>query len=88
MKPENKDQLAKVLGYHVLFGRLTTKDLTAEKSAATATIGQPIILEKKGGGAVMAKDARITQPDIAADNGAVQVIDKVLIPAKPVQPKT
>lgn len=87
MKPANKDMLKKVLGYHVLFGRLTTKDLKDPKSAATTTIGAPVILEVKNG-AVMVNDAKITQPDMKADNGIIHVIDKVLIPAKPVQPTT
>ncbi len=87
MKPENKDMLKMVLGYHVLFGRLTTKDLKSDKSAATATIGQPVVLEKKDS-AVMVNDAKIVQPDVPADNGVIQVIDKVLLPAKPVQPQT
>ena len=87
MKPENKDMLKKVLGYHTLFGRLTTKDLKDEISAATTTNGQPVTLEKKDG-AVMVNAAKIVQPDVPADNGVIQVIDKVLLPAKPVQPKT
>lgn len=87
MKPENKDMLKKVLGYHTLFGRLATKDLKDEKSAATATIGQPVVLQKKDG-AVMVNEAKIVQSDVAADNGIIQVIDKVLLPAKPVQPST
>lgn len=86
MKPENKAELGKVLGYHVLFGRLTTKDLMDGKNAATTTNGQPATLDKKDGG-VMVNDARISQPDTQADNGVIQVIDKVLLPAKPVQPK-
>ena len=87
MKPENKDMLRQVLGYHTLFGRLTTNDLKDDKSAATTTNGQPVVLEKKDG-AVMVNDAKILHPDIPADNGVIQAIDKVLIPAKPVQPKT
>ena len=87
MKPENKAMLMQVLGYHTLFGRLATKDLKDDKSAAKATNGQAVILEKKNGG-VMANEAKIVTPDIAADNGVIHVIDKVLMPAKPVQPKT
>lgn len=87
MKPENKDMLKKVLGYHTLFGRLDTKDLKEDKSAATTTIGQPVVLQKKGG-AIMVNEATITQPDMPADNGVIHVIDKVLMPATPVQPKT
>ena len=87
MKPENKDMLKQVLGYHTLFGRLATKDLKDDKSAAKTTNGAPVVLEKKGGG-VMVNEARIVEPDMPADNGVIHVIDKVLLPAKPVQPKT
>ena len=87
MKPENKAMLKQVLGYHTLFGRLTTNDLKDDKSAANTTNGAPVVLEKKGGG-VMVNEAKIVEPDMAADNGVIHVIDKVLLPAKPVQPKT
>ena len=87
MKPENKDMLMKVVGYHTLFGRLTTQDLKDNKSAAGTTNGQPVVLEKKGG-AVMVNEAKIVQADVKADNGVIQVIDKVLLPPMPVQPKT
>lgn len=87
MKPENKAMLKQVLGYHTLFGRLTTTDLKDDKSAAKTTNGAPVVLEKKDGG-VMANEARIVTPDMPADNGVIHVIDKVLLPAKPVQPKT
>jgi uncharacterized surface protein with fasciclin (FAS1) repeats len=87
MKPENKDMLRQVLGYHTLFGRLKTQDLKDEKSAATTTNGQPVVLQRKPG-AVMVNDAKIEQADVTADNGVIQVIDKVLMPPKPVQPTT
>jgi uncharacterized surface protein with fasciclin (FAS1) repeats len=87
MKPENKDMLRQVLGYHTLFGRLKTQDLKDEKSAATTTNGQPVVLQRKPG-AVMVNDAKIEQADVTADNGVIQVIDRVLMPPKPVQPTT
>ena len=87
MKPENREMLKMVLGYHTLFGRLTTKDLKDDKSAAKTSNGSPVVLEKKDGG-VMVNEAKIVQPDMPADNGVIHVIDKVLLPAKPVQPKT
>jgi uncharacterized surface protein with fasciclin (FAS1) repeats len=87
MKPENKDMLRQVLGYHTLFGRLKTQDPKDEKSAVTTTNGQPVVMQRKPG-AVMVNDAKIEQADVAADNGVIQVIDKVLMPPKPVQPTT
>lgn len=85
--PENLAQLKKVLGYHVTTGRLTTRDLTDPLSSVMMSINAPVTLKKEGG-AVLANDAHIVTPDIAADNGVVQVIDKVLLPATPVQPRT
>jgi uncharacterized surface protein with fasciclin (FAS1) repeats len=87
MKPENKDMLKQILGYHTLFGLLTTNDLKEAKSAAATTNGQAIVLEKKDG-VLMVNDAKILEPDKAADNGVIHVIDKVLMPPKPVQPRT
>ncbi len=87
LKPENLGQLKKVLGYHVTFGRLTTNALKDPASAVTMTTGAPVVLKKEGG-AVSANDAHVVSADVAASNGVVQVIDKVLLPATPVQPRT
>lgn len=85
MDPANKTELANVLSYHVLAGRLSIADLKAPKSDAKALTGQSLVLGKQGD-AVTANEANVAQPEIVTDNGIVHVIDKVLIPPKPVQP--
>lgn len=91
MKPENKPELAKVLGYHVLAGRLTSTDVSkivgdgTKKAAATTVINAPLTLSQ-GENGLMVNDARIVKADVNADNGLVQIINKVLIPAVPIQP--
>lgn len=85
MDPANKAELANVLSYHVLAGRLATTDLKEPKSAAQALNGQAIVLEKKGA-ETKANDATIIEANVAADNGTIQIVDKVLLPPKPVQP--
>jgi uncharacterized surface protein with fasciclin (FAS1) repeats len=92
MKPENKQELAKVLGYHLLTGRLTSTDVSktvgdgTKKAAVATAINAPVTLSK-GENGLMVNDAHIVQADVKADNGVVQVIDKVLMPAMPIQPK-
>ncbi len=87
LKPENLEQLKKLLGYHVTAGRLTTGDLSDPLSAVMMSISVPVVLKKEGN-AVSANDAHVVTADVAADNGVVQVIDKVLMPPTPVQPRT
>ncbi len=90
LKPENKDQLVKVLTYHVVAGRLTTKDLkkqirmghgkamlkTVEGGILTASMqdGKIMLTDEKGG------MATITISDVYQSNGIIQVVDAVLLP--------
>ena len=74
----DKVALAKVLTYHMLVGRLTTADLTPGEHA---TVAGPTINLTVGGGAVQVNDATVVQSDVAATNGTIQVIDRVLLPA-------
>lgn len=86
MDPRNKKELGKVLSYHVLAGRLTTRDLGEMPRAADTLIGAPVVLNGMGAGTKV-NDANITTPDMRVDNGVVHVIDKVLLPPMPIQPK-
>ena len=85
MDPANKAELAKVLSYHTLAGRLTTAELGDKPRAAATLIGEPLVLDA-GGPRVKVNDAHITKADMMVDNGVVQVIDKVLLPPTPIQP--
>ena len=77
--PENKDQLARVVRYHMVSGRLTTADLEGE-------IGTPATLEGGRlqidgiGPAIAVGDATVVGSEIEASNGVVHVIDRVLLP--------
>ncbi len=90
LKPENKDTLVKVLTYHVVPGRITTTDLkkqikagggkailtTVQGETLTAVMmnGKLMLHDEKGG------MASITIADVIQSNGAIQVIDSVLMP--------
>ena len=90
VKPENKDQLTKILTYHVVPGIYDSKKLgneikknagtltrkTAEGDSLTFTMsgGKIIITDDKGG------TANISTADVYQSNGVIHVIDTVLMP--------
>ncbi len=91
VKPENKATLVKILTYHVVPGKITSKELkawikkgkgtytakTVEGGSLTFTedMGKIKITDEKGG------SAYITTPDVIQSNGVIHVIDTVLMPA-------
>ncbi|MBV9158264.1 MAG: fasciclin domain-containing protein [Acidobacteriaceae bacterium] len=91
LKPENQDQLKKVLTYHVVAGRITAHKLaamikkgdgkaelkTVEGGTLTAMMdGTNIVLKDEKGGT-----ATVTQADVMQKNGVIHVIDSVLMPS-------
>lgn len=90
VKPENKEKLTTILTYHVVAGKLDTKELekwiTAGKGTAelkTVQGGKLWVIKKDG--KFWVKDekggvAAITIKDVYQSNGVIQVIDHVLMP--------
>src|SRR3954451_19229957 len=78
LKPENKDKLRKILTYHVVAGRVTAADVVKLHSAKTLEGGSLSI--HAGDGGVMVGSAHVTKTDIAASNGVIHIIDRVLLP--------
>ena len=90
LKPENKQTLTNVLTYHVVPGRLTTKDLRARIAAG----GGKAELETVQGGALTIQEqngklwvidakgdtAEITIGNVMQSNGVIQVINAVMLP--------
>ncbi|WP_299027551.1 fasciclin domain-containing protein [uncultured Sulfitobacter sp.] len=77
LKPENKEQLAAILTYHVVAGKVMSTDLTDDMEAATVN-GDTVMIDLDNG--VMVDDANVTAADIEATNGVIHVIDKVIMP--------
>jgi uncharacterized surface protein with fasciclin (FAS1) repeats len=90
LKPENKDQLTKILTYHVVAGKMSASDLMAQIKAGggkaqlktvngetlTASMqGKHVVLTDAKGGTAM-----VTQANVFQSNGVVHVIDAVLMP--------
>ena len=90
LKPGNEAALARDLGYHIVPGRLTTKDLAKAVaagggSAALKTIeGDSITISKDADRWAIIDDkgnvAHITVANLAQSNGVIMVIDQVLMP--------
>ena len=77
LKPENKDKLVSILTYHVVPGKVMSTDLSDDMMAKTVE-GAEIKVDLDNG--VMINDASVVTADIAADNGVIHVIDKVIMP--------
>ncbi|MEL6297568.1 MAG: fasciclin domain-containing protein [Pseudomonadota bacterium] len=83
LKPENKDQLAAILKYHVLPRRLTS-NMLPHKRIHVKTIkagGDRLLAVTKSRSGVTVDGANVVNADIAADNGVIHVIDKVMLPS-------
>lgn len=76
LKPENQEQLKKILTYHVVAGKFTSKML---KSGPVPTVeGTNITVKVKGKNVTINNKTKVTQADIKASNGVIHVIDNVL----------
>ena len=90
LKPENKDQLVKILTYHVVAGRITSKDLikmikqgggkaelktvSGGTLSASLNMGKVLLTDEKGG------TATVTIADVYQSNGIIHVVDAVVLP--------
>lgn len=74
--PENKETLAKILTYHVVGAKVMAAEVTAGDVASVE--GSTIAVTTDGG--VKVNDAMVTATDVAASNGVIHVIDKVIVP--------
>ncbi len=75
--PENRDLLVQILTYHVVPGRITSDELM---SGEVATVEGSSVMVAVDEGVVAINDANVTEADIAASNGVIHVIDRVILP--------
>lgn len=90
LKPENKAMLTGILTYHVVAGKMSSKDLKdaikAGNGVATLkTVAGGTLYAMRKGNNFMIKDekggiAEITISDVNQSNGIIHVISKVLLP--------
>jgi uncharacterized surface protein with fasciclin (FAS1) repeats len=68
-----------VLEYHVLGSRITAAEIPTGINTAVPTLSGLNVFVTKGTG-VSVNNARVVAADVAAENGVIHVIDKVLMP--------
>lgn len=78
-KPENKDELAAILSYHMVDGRRSAADVGKWQAARTVN-GQPAPIQLAGD-RLSIDGAQVTLADLASSNGVIHGVDKVNIPA-------
>ncbi len=72
----DKVKLKSVLTYHVVSGKVMSKDLKAGN--LNTVQGSPLMVSTTGG--AMVNDAKVLGADVKADNGVIHAIDTVLMP--------
>jgi uncharacterized surface protein with fasciclin (FAS1) repeats len=90
LKPEDKQMLTKVLTYHVVAGKMGTKELAAaiKEGHGTAHLktvsGGTLTASMKGKDLLVMDEkgdtARVTITNVNQSNGVIQVVDTVLLP--------
>ncbi|MEM8823707.1 MAG: fasciclin domain-containing protein [Pseudomonadota bacterium] len=85
LQPENRDQLTDVLLYHVDDRVLTSNQLPGGSILVKPILESARLCVTSGPGGVTVGDstdavANVVIADIAADNGVIHVVDKVLLP--------
>ena len=80
LRPENRERLRQVLSYHVLPQQLSAANVLANDDLKTLN-GQRLATSFKDG-RVRVNESNIVATDVAASNGTIHVIDRVLVPAR------
>ncbi|MDB2685702.1 fasciclin domain-containing protein [Mariniblastus sp.] len=78
LKPENKAQLAAILSYHVVPGKVKAAD-AAKLTAAPTLNGQRLALDVKAKPPTVG-GAKVVKTDIVCSNGIIHVVDAVIMP--------
>jgi uncharacterized surface protein with fasciclin (FAS1) repeats len=75
--PENQQVLRQILSYHVVPGNMSSTEI---QSGQVNTVEGSAVDINTAAGNVTVSGANVVQPDIAANNGVIHAIDRVLLP--------
>lgn len=78
LRPENKAKLVAILTYHVVPGKIMSKDLAGKTTMAKTVEGSSVTVDATRG--VRVEQATVSKADIETSNGVIHVIDAVMMP--------
>ncbi len=78
LKPENKAKLVSILTYHVVPGKIMSKDIAGKKAEVTTVQGSKLSVDATSG--VKVDNAAVVTADVMASNGVIHIIDTVVLP--------
>jgi uncharacterized surface protein with fasciclin (FAS1) repeats len=78
LKPESRNDLVRILKYHAIAGRVTTKELAGKKYNRKSVDGAELSLDGTAG--VTVNKVKVAGSEIEASNGVIHAIDSLLIP--------
>jgi uncharacterized surface protein with fasciclin (FAS1) repeats len=81
LQPENKDQLAAILTYHVVPGEYLAADTPAGTYQLETLQGDTVDVVVGDDGSVTVDGANVVAADVDASNGVIHVIDGVITPS-------
>lgn len=91
MKPANRTKLKVTMGNHAVAGLVTPADIDqglamASAVAVPAMNGMPLVIKREGG-VLTVNGAHVIKGPMRVDNGLIYIIDAVLVPPMPIQPR-
>jgi uncharacterized surface protein with fasciclin (FAS1) repeats len=78
LKAENRARLVAILTYHVVPGKVMSKDIAGKKMMVKTVEGTQVAIDATNG--VSVDNAKVVKADIEASNGVIHVIDTVIMP--------
>lgn len=78
LKPENKEQLQRILLHHVVSGKVMSADIAGKQLEVETAGGTKLAIDATDG--VKVGGATVVRADVEASNGVIHVVDSVILP--------
>jgi uncharacterized surface protein with fasciclin (FAS1) repeats len=78
LKGENRDKTRAILTYHLVLGKVTSREVLGKRLEAATAQGGSVLIDATRG--ITVDTAKVIKADIIADNGYFHVIDTVMMP--------